>query len=357
MEATRKREFTVENEYQFDRRDPLRWIISHARRYWYLPALVLLAAIVNNIFYSYTQIYIGRGFAVITTPGWQPADLGRVALAAVGIVAGQGLFGLLRNYASEFLAQRVERDARNELYIGLLSKDQTFHGRQRVGDIMARATDDVRTLNFMINPGVMLITDSVMGIIAPFVIISTINLELLLVPSLFLIGLIVTLVDYNRRLGEVNVPLRVQFGRMNAGLAEAISGIEVVKGNVQEKYELTKFTMSARRVRDLFVRQGEIEAFYLPNLVFGLALAGAFAHAMIMWYGGRLALGRCRGLHGADWRLSLFHLCLPVFLQPGPAGNRQRGTHPLRHQCRDAILTKTFAATARPSRAGSSSKT
>ena len=37
---------------------------------------------------------------------------------------------------------------------------------------------------------------------------------------------------------------------MNAGLAEAIAGIEVVKANVQERYEWDKFTGNARRYRD-----------------------------------------------------------------------------------------------------------
>ena len=50
------------------------------------------------------------------------------------------------------LAQRFERDAREELYVSLLGKSQTFHNRQRVGDIMARATNDVRHAEPMSSP-------------------------------------------------------------------------------------------------------------------------------------------------------------------------------------------------------------
>jgi len=49
--------------------------------------------------------------------------------------------------------------------------------------------------------------------------------------------------------------LREQFGTLNAGLAEAMAGIEVVKANVQERYEWDKFVGNARRYRDLFVRR------------------------------------------------------------------------------------------------------
>jgi hypothetical protein len=63
----------------------------------------------------------------------------------------------------------MERDAREELTISLLGKSQTFHNRQRVGDIMARATNDVRQLNPMMNPGVALTIEAMMGTIAPLV--------------------------------------------------------------------------------------------------------------------------------------------------------------------------------------------
>ena len=281
-----KSEFKLANEYVYNRSTPVKWVATHSARYWYLPLAIVVAAIFNNFFASYSQVLIGQGFGVITSEGWQLADLARVALLTAGAVGGQGLFGLARNAAAEFFAQRVERDSRDEFYVDLLGKDQTFHGRQRVGDIMARATNDVRSLNNMFNPGVNLMIDAAMGLLLPFILIAQIRTELLLVPSLFVVMLVVTLIDYNKRLNKVNVPMRMQFGQMNAGLAEAMAGIEVVKGNVQERHEFEKFTYNAGRYRDLFVKQGEIQAVYLPNLVFSIALAGAFLHAILAWRAG-----------------------------------------------------------------------
>jgi ATP-binding cassette subfamily B protein len=73
---------------------------------------------------------------------------------------------------------------------------------------------------------------------------------------------------------------RWRFGEMNADLTETITGIEVVKSTAQEAQERHKFVENARRVRDLFVKQGEIEARYLPLLLLGFALTGAFAHGL-----------------------------------------------------------------------------
>ena len=287
-----KREFRLENEYHYHRSGPVRWITSHVLRYPLFPLAMILAAVLNNTFYSFIQVFVGRAFDLITTPGWQTAALLGLAASVMGSAIGQGLTGMARNFSIEFAAQRVERDARDELYVSLLGKSQTFHGRQRIGDIMARATNDVHTLNLMLSPGVMLITDSAMAIVVPVVLIGRLKLALLFVPFIFLILLAITLMDYNRRLSPVSIALRDQFGTMNAGLAESIAGIEVVKANVQERYEWSKFIQNARLFRDYFVKEGEIEARYLPMLMFSLAWAGGFLHALLLWRGGTISLGQ-----------------------------------------------------------------
>ena len=91
------KEFRIANEYRYNRRGAVRWIVSHLLRYPAFPLAALLAAILNNLFYSYIQIYIGRAFDLMTTPGWATAVLLRLALIAVAITLGQGLTGLARN--------------------------------------------------------------------------------------------------------------------------------------------------------------------------------------------------------------------------------------------------------------------
>jgi ATP-binding cassette subfamily B protein len=297
-----KREFRLEDEIHYDRSGPMRWIISHLIRYPYFPLIAILAAIVNNLCYSYIQIFVGRVFDLITSSSWETGALLALALGVMGAAAGQGVTGLIRNYSNEFLAQRIERDARDELYISLLGKSQTFHGQQRIGDIMARATNDVRMLNLMFSPGLILILDSIMAFVIPVIIIGRLYLQLLLVPSTFLVLLVVTIADYNRRLAPVSMARREQFGTMNAGLAESIAGIEVVKANAQERHEWEKFSLDARAFRDYFVQQGEIQARYLPMLMFTLAWAGGFLHAMLLWRAHNISLGQvitCMGLMGA----------------------------------------------------------
>src|SRR6185436_6042571 len=100
------------------------------------------------------------------------------------------------SWSVETLGQRMERDARDELYVSLLGKSQTFHNRQRVGDLMARATNDVRQLNGMMNPGLSLITESIMSVIVPLIFIATIDVRLLVTPLVFLVFLVISIRRY-----------------------------------------------------------------------------------------------------------------------------------------------------------------
>lgn len=60
----------------------------------------------------------------------------------------------------QLLSGRVASNAREDLFLSLLGKCQTFYHRQRVGDIMARATNDITTVDKMIMIGFDLIFDS-----------------------------------------------------------------------------------------------------------------------------------------------------------------------------------------------------
>lgn len=289
--AQLKREFSVQDEYVYNRSGPIRWILSHLRRYPHFLASFLFAATLTNVLFSAIPRLTGLAFDEVLQPESSVRRLTVIALSILGLVLVRGLLDITNAFSVETLGQRLERDAREELYISLLGKSQTFHNRQRVGDIMARAANDVRQLNPMMNPGVSLITESMMGIVAPLVFISFLNPQLLVAPVLFVIAYAFALRRYVRQLNPVAGAQRWRFGEMNAGLNETITGIEVVKSSAQEAQERRKFIDNARQVRDLYVKQGEIEARYLPVLLLGFALTIAFAHGLWLVSRAELSIG------------------------------------------------------------------
>ena len=292
------REFHIENFYSYNRKSAGKWILSHVARYSHLPILMIFASMVNNIAYGNIQVYIGKSFdRILLGPGGSSTLLPLVLIIVASAVV-QGLTGLVRNYSIETLAQRLERDCREEYYVSLLEKSQTFHGKQRVGDLMARATYDVHALNLMFSPGFMLIVDSFLAYLIPMVMIGNLHFRLLLIPVLFSVLIGITLVDYNRRLEPVSLAQQEQHGKISAEVEEILTGIATVKSNVQERFELQKFLSNVRIFRDYFIQQGIIQARYWPMLVFALMWGGALFHGLYLWKTGVISLGTVIGFMG-----------------------------------------------------------
>jgi ATP-binding cassette subfamily B protein len=307
-----KREFTVGNEYPYNRSSAGRWILSHVARYPVLPLGTVVMGIVASWLFTQTPVYGGRAFDHVLSPERNLRTLAMLSLSVLGFQLGGAAVSVIRNFFNEYLAQRMERDAREELYVSLLGKSQTFHRRQRIGDLMARATNDVRQLNFMFSPGLRLIFASLMSLVMPLIAMANMHVELLLVPLVFTVGLGLTIWHYTRQLNPVASAQREQFGKLNAGLAETISGIEVVKANAQEAQEQRKFAREAGLFRDLAVRQGEIQARYLPLLVYSVALGLAFLHAMLLYLRGEITVGNIVAVMGL-WGALQFPTFISIF--------------------------------------------
>jgi ATP-binding cassette subfamily B protein len=290
--SANRREFSVADEHTYDRRGPVRWILSHMLRYKRYLFSFSAASTVTAALFAAIPALTGQAFNEVLKPNPDPAQLLLIALTMLGMVVLRGGTDIVNAFSIETLAQRLERDAREELYISLLGKSQTFHNRQRVGDIMARAANDVRQLNPMLNPGVALITDSMLSILMPLIFIAFIDLRLLLPPLIFLVIFAVLLHDYTRRLNPVAAEIRGRFGDLNAGLNETIAGIEVVKSAAQEAQEKRKFARNAAQVRDFYVKEGQVQARYLPILFFGFALTAAFALGLWLVQQGELDVGQ-----------------------------------------------------------------
>jgi ATP-binding cassette subfamily B protein len=214
-----------------------------------------------------------------------------LALILGGTQIGRGILQLGRNFGAELTAQRIERDVRDELYVSLLGKSMTFHNLQPVGDTMARATNDVREVNYMFSPGINLVIGSLVFLFMPILFAPRYHWSLVLTPIIFTILYFIALRWYLRTLNPITEDVRASFGEMNTHLSEALDGIETMKGAAQEEAEIQRFNRNSRRLRDNNVRQGDIEARFVPLLLFFLALAAGLLHAILLYRQGILNIG------------------------------------------------------------------
>ncbi len=292
-------EFTVQQDWQADRRGPVRWILSHALQHKLFILGVFVGALGNALLAAALPLSVGRAFDAVTTT---PPDLSGLLQATVLLTISQVVRGLLlqlaRNWSAETLGQRIERDIRDELYASLIGKSMSFHDMQPTGDLMARATNDVREINLMFNPGLNVVIGSANFLFMPLIAAPGIHPQLVLVPLAYLsvYGFLVR--GYLHRLRPAAERVRHKFGQMNTRLAEAVDGIETVKGAAQEGYEIERFLQAVTDWRQAYVAQSDIEAFFLPLLLLGLLQAAGLLHSLLLFRAGAIDVGDVVSFNG-----------------------------------------------------------
>jgi len=284
-------EFSMQRPVTYDRTSPVRWIWSHARRHGWIILMMLVGAVGNAGLAAVIPVLTGNAFNAMLAPQPDTSVLFPLALTIGISQVIRGVLQLGRNFGAELLAQKLERQVRDELYLSLLGKSMTFHNLQPVGDTMARSTNDVREVNYMFSPGVNLVVGSFIFILMPLFVAGRYHPSLVITPIVFIFFYFYFLARYLKTLSPVTDEVRASFGEMNTHLSESLDGVEVVKGASQENAEVDKFVMNASRVRNAFVKQGDLEGRYVAMLLLGSAYAFGLFHALMLFRSGQLNLG------------------------------------------------------------------
>ena len=266
--------------------------------YWGIMLMLITGAIGNAALAAFVPVLTGNAFnAMLESPPKTSVLLPLALTIGISQII-RGVLQLGRNFGAELMAQKMERDIRDELYLSLLGKSMTFHNLQPVGDTMARSTNDVREVNYMFSPGVNLVVGSFMFILMPIFFAPQYHPSLIVTPLLFTLFYFIALVRYLKQLAPVTDDVRASFGEMNAHLSESLDGVEIMKGAAQEGAEVDRFVVNAQKVRNAFVQQGDLEAKYIANLLLGLAFAGGLVHALFLYRTGLITVGAVVGYFG-----------------------------------------------------------
>jgi ATP-binding cassette subfamily B protein len=284
---------TVPQKRRYDRTSPFRWFLSHVKPFWAYLLFFLVGGLLWEVLSASVPIVTGRAFdAVLGSRRDQVALASAAALLAVVLVVRGVVAGFGGKFAQETMGNGFVRDLRDELYLELLRKGQTFFNRRPTGDLMARVTNDGEIVYLLFQPGLeFLLLIGVYGTVVPIVFIGLLRVQLLIAPLLFIATFALVIRAYNRRLGPVSHDVRASFGAMNEHLTETLSGVEHVRASGQREHERARFVARARAVRDATVAQSRVQAAYLAPLLLVLALAGGLLNGLVLETRGLLSIG------------------------------------------------------------------
>lgn len=284
-------EFHPPVSYKTNKDNEYRYIISHILRFKFILVSAIILSIISAFLQGIVPIFIGNIINNLEDGSLTPDSLlyETVLILIAGI--GVGVFFILRSATIEIISQKMERDPRDELVSDLLGKSLTFHDQQTVGDVMSRAATDVRLMNFMINPGLVVLFQAILGILVPLYFIFYINSQLMIIPIIFVILFFFYLYHFNAIYAPITYHQRTSAGIISGRLNETITGIAVVRGMNQEDKERAIFYKNIQEFKDINIAQGKVMAKYYPLLFLGITNVLCFYQGLLLLDQGLINIG------------------------------------------------------------------
>lgn len=169
-------------------------------------------------------------------------ELASYALIIAGLAVLQWLLNFGMRWYLNSMSRRVERDIRTAYVEHIVTLPLAFYHERRVGDLMARATNDVEAIQRFTNHAFRMAITAVLNFVLSLTLMCTIDWKLALyglipIPVTVLIARFVagSIRDGYREVQE-------QFAAMVSRIQENLSGIRVVKSYARSPYEIGRFT-------------------------------------------------------------------------------------------------------------------
>ncbi len=210
----------------------------------------------------------------------------RLALLMVGLAAMEAALRGLGRWRVLDSSRRIEYQMRNDLLVHLESMHLAYFQHQRIGDLMARLTNDLQAVRQMIGFGILMLTMTLLTLVFTFVSMFGVDTKLALIALVLTPVSSFTFWTIGRRVNKRFERLQAQFGDLSAKAQENFSGIRVVKAFSQEEAEIGAFAKVNRDYLDKAVDLAKMNGLVWPAMssVLGIALLA------ILYVGGQDAI-------------------------------------------------------------------
>ncbi len=214
--------------------------------------------------------------------GAQTALYWAIGLILVFAVA-RGLFSFAQTYMSESASQGVAFDLRNQLFSKIQRLSFSYHDRNRTGQLMIRATDDVEKVRTFIGQGLLLAVQAVLLLTGALILLAMTNFRL----TLYILPILPIAFVMFMFFGSITQPLfskvQARLSALNTVLQETLQGIKVVQAFAREPSAVARFDRSASDLMEQQIRVARVFSFLFP-VIFLIATLGQNA---ILYFGGR----------------------------------------------------------------------
>jgi ATP-binding cassette subfamily B protein len=210
----------------------------------------------------------------------------KFALAIIAVFVAKGIFQFLTRWIVIGISRDIEFDLRNDLFAHLERLSHSYYQRNRTGDIMARATNDLNAVRNLLGPAIMYSANTIVFTALAVGYMLRISPKLTIFAFLPLPVASIVIQYFGRRIHERFERIQAMFSDISARAQENFSGARVIRAYVQEQAEIAAFEGANQEYIRRSLGLVRLMGMLWPTLELMLGIAVV----IVLWLGGRQVL-------------------------------------------------------------------
>ena len=213
----------------------------------------------------------------------RPDLLWPLAGGILGLALLRFLFGFGRRYSTNYLGHVVEYRLRKALFEKMLSMHHGFYDKASTGELVSRATNDLRVVRSFVGWGVFQLFISLLTLVMVSAALLYLNAPLALIVLSPMPFLAFAAWRFAAKVHPIFRSVQQKLADVTTVVQENVSGIRVVKSFSREPFETDRFGDRAEGVLNETLAARGLRAFYIP----GMSFLPATSIAILILFGGR----------------------------------------------------------------------
>jgi len=267
-------------------------VLSYLRKYWLLELLVIFCLLgVTGL-----NIVVPLLIRIVVDDVIVQKEYGLLlvmAIAIMGMAALRGVLAFAQRYTTEYVAQKVVYDVRNQIYEALQRQSFTFYDKMPTGQLMSRVTADVDLMRGFLAWSFPQFISIIAMFTGVFIITFSMSWRLTLLSLSTAPIIFVITYRFASKIRPIFTEAQNRLGIMNAVLQENITGVKVVRAFAREDLEERKFMEKSKDYFNCNVGAAKLRAKYIPLIEFmaGLGSVSILLYGGLQVVSGEITLG------------------------------------------------------------------
>ncbi|MDG4847094.1 ABC transporter ATP-binding protein [Peribacillus frigoritolerans] len=234
---------------------------------WQRYTLAILFLCLVNILEVIPPKLVGNAIDDMNNGSMTQEGVMKYVIYLLMVLIGSYLFGYLWSYLLFGGGNLVERKLRSGFMGHLLKMTPSFYEKNRTGDLMARATNDLKAISLTAGFGILTLVDAVLFTITVVAMMgATISWQLTIAAVLPLPIMAVLMQIYVKKIYKRFTDAQAAFGTLNDKVLESISGVRVIRAYVQEREDEKRFEEMTEDVYSKNLAVARIDALFDPTI-------------------------------------------------------------------------------------------